>query len=102
MRRIVVKDNQSLFDITIQEYGSMFNVVAFAQVNNISVTHELAAGQTLIVPELLTEQNVLKYYAENNIIPATAQLSDEMQLITLEDAPTMPPCFPPLFSEEFF
>lgn len=84
MRRIVVKDNQSLFDICIQEYGNISNVVALAQSNEINITDELTVGQQVLIPELTIEQNVLKYYAENKVTPATAQLSDEIETLVQE------------------
>jgi hypothetical protein len=85
MRRITVKDNQSLFDISIQEYGSLTNIVALAFANDMSITDELTAGQDLLIPDLQTEQNVLKYYTENNIIPATTQLSADIEAIVAEE-----------------
>ncbi len=105
MRRIVVKDNQSLFDICIQEYGNISNVVALAQSNDMNITDELTAGQQVLIPDLATEQNILKYYAENKVIPATAQLSDEItEIVEYEDTPEGSPpiiAYDPTFSEQF-
>lgn len=106
MRRIKVKDNQTLFDISIQEYGTIRNVIALAKLNNLSITDGLIINQELLIDDFPNEQSVLKYYSENSIIPATAQLTDEIETLVFDeliDGGQTPPVYEydPTFSDEF-
>ena len=108
MRPIKVKDNQTLFDISIQEYGMTIYAVVIALINDLSITSELTAGQELLIPEGLTiDEKVLKYYEENNVIPASAELTEDMKLLIGDeygdDDNQSPPIIPydPTFSEQF-
>lgn len=66
----VVLDGQSLFDIAIQEAGSIESVFDIAVANNISITDMLQAGQILIKGKVLNV-SVAEYYRMKNIKPAT-------------------------------
>lgn len=107
MRTIKVKLFQSLFDISVQEYGTAEGITTIALANDIGITDELQAGTELKIPDYEnTNQKVLKYYKENNIIPATAQLPDEIEAIVADetiDGNQSPPiiAYDPTFSEEF-
>jgi hypothetical protein len=82
MRSIVVKDNQSLFDICLQLYGTINAIVAFSLSNNMALTDTITAGEELNTPEgMEIETKVLKYYQANKITPATAQLSPDIASI---------------------
>lgn len=48
---IEVKDNQTLYDFTLQHCGSMEALVEVARLNGLSVTDEITPGQSLQVPE---------------------------------------------------
>ena len=64
--------NQSLMDISIQEYGTLEAMFDMAVTNGISITDELTVGSQIDVPESTSVQKeVLAYYQKNNIHPAT-------------------------------
>ncbi len=67
----IVLDGQSLYDIAIQECGSVEAVIAIAILNDISVTDELQIGQLLQIPEPVNKP-IADYYKSRNLKPATA------------------------------
>lgn len=70
---ITVLEGQSLFDISLQYTGNVYNIVAIAVANNRSITSTLAIGEKLILPEgLIYSDKTLQYFKDRNIIPATA------------------------------
>ena len=85
MRRIVVKDSQSLFDIAIQECGTAEATIDIAQLNDFSITDDIPPGYELLLPEITpVDTNVIKYYSDNEIIPATADTAAYLE-VTIED-----------------
>lgn len=63
MKEITVISNQSLFDIAIQECGTVSAVLDIAMANNISITQELIPGQKIKIP--LTDKvnkDVINYF----------------------------------------
>jgi len=76
MKEITVLNNQSLFDISVQEYGTIEGVFEIALANGLSVTDTLTAGQKLIIPEIdqsLVQPEIVDYYKRNDIHPATGE-----------------------------
>jgi len=66
-----VIQGQSIFDIAVQELGSIEGAFELAMLNGISVTDELIPGQELILPIVLNK-DIINYYANKGIKPATA------------------------------
>lgn len=76
---VTVSNNQSLFDIAIQVYGSVKYAFDLALANGLSITSDLAPGDQLEVPEIETDQvDIRDYYAANGIKPATAITADQL------------------------
>lgn len=70
---VTVLNNQSLLDISVQATGSALNYLLIAQANDIIPTDEIIAGTELIIPDgLVNDEDVLRYYQANGILPATA------------------------------
>lgn len=63
---------QTLYDIALQETGTIASVFAIASANNISVTEVLTEGQTIQIPDTIIDANVLKDYLIEGVNPATA------------------------------
>jgi hypothetical protein len=63
---------QSLFDIAIQYCGSIEAVFDIARLNAIDVTND---RQTELLIPYVYNRNMVEYYSNNNIVPATAELS---------------------------
>ena len=80
MKTIIALNNQSLFDIAIQEYGTIEAVFDLAMANNLGITYLLTAGQVLVIPSVsiitgkpvITNTEILGYYKKNDIKPATS------------------------------
>lgn len=74
MRTVTVLNNQSLWDIAIQEYGTVEVVFELAMANDIGVTDLLTAGQELILPEVdnsIVKPEVVDYYRRNDLHPVS-------------------------------
>ena len=80
MNVVKVLNNQNLFNIAIQEYGTVEAVFELAMAKNLSITDELTTGEKLVIPEtspitglaIVKNIEVLSYYKKNEIKPATA------------------------------
>lgn len=71
-KRVIVQPNQTLFDVSLQEYGSIEGAVLLMEANNLDgVTAELTDGQELIVPDEVLNEQVKEYYQDNQIVPAS-------------------------------
>ena len=76
MRTVTVLNNQSLWDIAIQEYGTVEAVFELARANGIGVTDLLTAGQELVLPEIdssVEKPEVVEYYRRNGLYPVTGE-----------------------------
>ncbi|GAB4132178.1 MAG: hypothetical protein OHK0045_11720 [Raineya sp.] len=62
MSQYTVKYQQSLLDIALQELGDASAVVPLAVLNNMSITENLEAGQSLQLPEEITRPEVVRYF----------------------------------------
>jgi len=83
MREITAISNQSLFDIAIQECGTVSAVMDIAMANNVSITQELIPGQSIKIP--ITDKlnkDVINYFKGKRQSIATASApSDDGDLI---------------------
>jgi hypothetical protein len=71
MRKVVIQDRQTLFDIAVQYCGDREAAFQIANINDISLTETLPVGLSLEIPEVIN-QKVVNYYTNNSISPATA------------------------------
>jgi hypothetical protein len=86
MKQITVLNNQTLLDVAIRHCGTVAAVVTIAILNNISVTDELTPGQLITIPKIgYGYQEVIDYFNQNKIEPATA-LTDENKILIEENA----------------
>jgi LysM repeat protein len=70
--QVTVLNNQSLFDVAIQYYGTVEASVSIAILNGISITDELVPGQVLNVPVIdYGFSDVANYFNIEKIEPAT-------------------------------
>lgn len=65
-----VLDNQSLFDIAIQECGGIEAMFSIAELNELAITDALTPGREMLVPEFMNKQ-IANYYRLKNLKPAT-------------------------------
>ena len=74
MKTVTVLNNQSLWDISVQEYGSVEAVFELAMANDMGVTDLLTAGQELVLPEVdknVVKPEVVAYYRRNGLHPVS-------------------------------
>lgn len=77
-----VLHNQSLLDFAIQRTGTLESLFQLAVTNGISITDELETGKFLVLPEdVIKDIDVLAYYNEKGIQPATAITAEETELV---------------------
>lgn len=77
-----VLHNQSLLDFAIQRTGTLESLFQLAIENGISITDELETGRFLLIPDNVKKDvDVLAYYNEKGIQPATALTAEETELV---------------------
>lgn len=75
---IPVIQGQTFFDIAIQEFGSVEAAFLFATLNGFSVTDDLVPGALLQKTDVINK-NILSYYKNKNIKPATGLGSSQVR-----------------------
>lgn len=71
MRIIRAQQGQSLFDLAVQEMGSVSGVMEIAVLNNMSLTVALIPGQELRVPDGVINPDVVADLRMSGIRPAS-------------------------------
>jgi len=75
---VTVLNNQSLFDIALQVYGSAEAAFLLSFENTLSISDDLASGQVLqFAVANVANRQVVDFYRINNIKPATALDSEQ-------------------------
>lgn len=70
---IIALQNQSVFDIALQYYGTIEAVFDIAELNDLSITSNLQPGSVVKIPPIdYGYKEVANYYNNNKIEPATA------------------------------
>lgn len=69
---MTAQENQTLFDIALQECGTAESAFAIARANGKSITDIITVGTEIIIPaNNKTNKKVLNFYDANQIRPAT-------------------------------
>lgn len=69
---ILIKTNQSVFDLVTQHLGDVKAAVDFVFENGLSLTQDLEATTTAILPDTdFKNQNIVEYYTAQSIELAT-------------------------------
>ena len=71
MATYTVRPNQTFADVVINTAGTMEAAMKIAAANDIAITDILYVGQVIIIPETVTDTEVLKYLTANDIVVAT-------------------------------
>lgn len=78
---ILIKSNQSVFDIVTQFNGDVKGALDFCAKNNLSLTQELEASTEAILPETVyKEESIKEYFLAKNQELATGY-NDETAVI---------------------
>ncbi|WP_165020141.1 hypothetical protein [Dysgonomonas sp. ZJ279] len=75
----IVLEGQSLFDVAIQECGSVEGAFALAVANNVSISNELPSSESL-TKTAITAKRVVDYYNQKELKPATWSTAKEAKL----------------------
>lgn len=76
--KVSARDGQNLWDLCLQYTGSLDGAFDLALVNGLSVTDSLGADQQLEVPDDLPgDPDILAYFRDNDIVPATALTQEQ-------------------------
>ena len=69
---IKVLPGQTFFDLSIQFTGSVDNAFKIAVANKRSISDNLQANESIIIPDSLpTSNKVIQYYQARTILPAS-------------------------------
>lgn len=79
MRRCMVLNGQTVFDIAMQHCGSVEAAFDIAAMNDIAVTSHLQPGAVALLPDIVAK-TIVAFYKNHNISPAT-----EMEMLGIED-----------------
>lgn len=88
MNGIVVKNNQSVFDVSIEHLGSAESAVELAFANDISITDPLAVG-TELTSIAVADKKTAELYRNFYNKPATA-ISEEEEMELIDDDEPQP------------
>lgn len=72
MSSVKVLPSQSLYDIAVQHVGNVEAVFEIASLNGLSVTDDLTAGQSLIIPGV-SDARTVKILSEGDWNPASSE-----------------------------
>jgi len=70
MRSVTVRDNQSLFDIAVQEFGGVDAAFDLARLNEMGFTDDLKSGQILNTTLAIIDAEIVAYFSSRNLKPA--------------------------------
>lgn len=80
--QIIILNNQTLQDVAIRYCGTLSALFDIALLNDLSVTDELVPGQNLNIPDKdYGFQEVVNYFEQNTLQPATALTEDTISII---------------------
>ena len=69
---IVVEENQSIFDIALQEYGAAEAVSQLVYDNGLeSVNADVATNTEMVITDSIVNKDVVNLYIKKNIKPAS-------------------------------
>lgn len=72
MSTVTIQPNQSLFDIAIQECGTITAALPLCLLNDISVTGDLVKGEVLQTNVSEKRIEIQSFYKKNELKPASA------------------------------
>jgi hypothetical protein len=72
MKRITALRDQTLFDIAIQQLGSVEGVFDILDANpSLRFDYSIPSGTKVWIPIATIDTNIIKFYDTNNLHPAT-------------------------------
>jgi hypothetical protein len=82
METIKPQENQNIFDISLQEYGSIEKVFDILEDNDqFDLTEDLSVYKELKTGRDAFKKDIVEYYNSRNLNPATAITDEEQYLL---------------------
>lgn len=69
--RVKIRENQNLWDVALQERGSIAAALEIALENGLTLTDAIAPGTELLIPDGSVDTDMMNHYKSNRIEPAT-------------------------------
>jgi len=76
--QVIVKQRQSLPDITLQECGELQEALVLSKTNNLGLTEDLSTGDTLFYP---VKRDITSVLSAKKVYPATAISKEDEELV---------------------
>lgn len=94
MTSVTVLYKQTIQDIAIQETGTLLSVISICAFNNLSLTQFLEVGTVIKIPDNVSKDaDVLRYFKNREILPATAPTSNQLETTKQFDPCNLCACF---------
>lgn len=78
MGTIKPQENQNIFDLSLQEYGSIEKVFDILEDNDLfNITEDLSVYKDLKIGREAFKKDIVEYYNSRNLKPATALTEEE-------------------------
>jgi len=72
INNIKVQEKQSLLDVAVQQFGNVDAVFSILAQNDVDLSEQLSVNTNIDLTEIIPiRKEIVKYYSDNNIIPAT-------------------------------
>lgn len=82
MEIIKPQENQNIFDISLQEYGSIEKVFdIFDDNDQFNITEDISVYEDLKVGREAFKKDIVEYYNSRNLNPATSITDEEQYLL---------------------
>ncbi len=82
METIKPQENQNIFDLSLQEYGSIEKVFDLLEDNDqFNITEDISVYQDLKIGREAFKKDIVEYYNSRNLKPATALTEEEEFLL---------------------
>ena len=82
METIKPQENQNIFDVSLQEYGSIEKVFDLLDDNDrFNLTEDLSVYEDLKIGREAFKKDIVEYYNTRNLKPATAITEEEQYLL---------------------
>lgn len=82
METIKPQENQNIFDLSLQEYGSIEKVFDILEDNDkFNITEDISVYNDLKIGREAFKKDIVEYYNSRNLKPATALTEEEEFLL---------------------
>ncbi len=71
--KTMVRPNQTIWDLALQQHGSIAAVFEVSDINKIGINEDLEMGRELFVSDTVASRTELDYYRKKNIYPASLE-----------------------------